>query len=319
MWSYRTWAEKQQVKAQEMNEIEEKLREFVSVNDYGALGNNSADDTAAINAACAVGRAYVPAGTYLTTATIVAPYGIYGAGAGVNGIAQSIIKPAAKVTGLLLEGVGLSETTGLMFLSRSTESGTDDGIRVRSHGAVLGAVTVEGFGRDGVNVDTTAGNANNATFRGFRAAKNYRHGYYLAGINSNAISLTSCEAQNNKGWGFYIDESTGQVVSTGCIAEFNTLGSFFDKGNGNAYYTPYVEPGEGSNVTLEGYGTTWINTGTFCEPVITGNTSHLIFNKKAVQLPFPEAAIGSPAENLGALKKAVDELRGVVKNHGMTL
>ena len=45
--------------------VQSKLREFVSVKDFGAVGDGVADDTLAFNAAIAAGkRVFVPAGTY---------------------------------------------------------------------------------------------------------------------------------------------------------------------------------------------------------------------------------------------------------------
>jgi hypothetical protein len=49
----------------------EKFRDVVSVKDFGAVGNNVADDTAAIQAALNTGkRVYFPNGTYVTSAAI---------------------------------------------------------------------------------------------------------------------------------------------------------------------------------------------------------------------------------------------------------
>lgn len=48
-----------------------KLGDFVSVKDYGAVGDDSTDDTAAFTAAMATGKnVYVPVGTYRVTTTI---------------------------------------------------------------------------------------------------------------------------------------------------------------------------------------------------------------------------------------------------------
>lgn len=68
--------------------VQAKLRESVSVKDFGAVGNGVADDTAAINAALASSAGglelFFPAGTYKVTSTIVLPTGrdfrLYGTG-----------------------------------------------------------------------------------------------------------------------------------------------------------------------------------------------------------------------------------------------
>ena len=59
--------------------VQDKLREFVSVKDFGAVGDGVTDDTAAINAALAAvpvgGVLRFPAGTYRVTSQIVIPPG----------------------------------------------------------------------------------------------------------------------------------------------------------------------------------------------------------------------------------------------------
>ena len=57
--------------AQLSRTVQSKLQEYVSVKDYGALGNNSADDTAAIQAALnASNFVTIPSGTYLVSSQI---------------------------------------------------------------------------------------------------------------------------------------------------------------------------------------------------------------------------------------------------------
>jgi hypothetical protein len=53
----------------------DKLRDVVSVKDFGAVGDGVTDDTAAINAALATNKSvYFPAGTYMTTGNHVIQY-----------------------------------------------------------------------------------------------------------------------------------------------------------------------------------------------------------------------------------------------------
>jgi hypothetical protein len=81
--------------------IESKLRDVVSVKDFGAVGDGVTDDTVAIRAAIATKLpVYFPAGTYLVTSQLVLPRGItllgskarsYGTGAD-TGYPQSALK-----------------------------------------------------------------------------------------------------------------------------------------------------------------------------------------------------------------------------------
>ena len=80
-----------------------KLREYVSVADFGATGNGTTDDTAALNLAFAQTNAvvHVPAGTYKVTANLTSPTcnAIIGAGR-----ETTIFKPTAAVTRFLMLG-----------------------------------------------------------------------------------------------------------------------------------------------------------------------------------------------------------------------
>ena len=65
--------------------VAEKLRDLVSVRDFGAVGDGIADDTGAILAALAAHKSvFLPAGTYRTSATLPLTYGqtLYGEGEG---------------------------------------------------------------------------------------------------------------------------------------------------------------------------------------------------------------------------------------------
>jgi hypothetical protein len=86
--------------------VRDKLRESVSVKDFGAVGDGVTDDTAAINAAVAAlvtaggGTLYFPEGTYIVSAPINLRSNIVYQGHGW----ASIIKQKAAVTGVNLLG-----------------------------------------------------------------------------------------------------------------------------------------------------------------------------------------------------------------------
>lgn len=86
-----------------------KLRDHVSVKDFGALGDASNDDTAEIQAAIDSGatHVYFPAGTYKVTATITVSQKvglhIYGDSGGSNGTGASKIYWAGSANGIVFK------------------------------------------------------------------------------------------------------------------------------------------------------------------------------------------------------------------------
>jgi hypothetical protein len=84
--------------------VEQRLQQFVTVKDFGAVGDGTTDDTTAIQAALDTGKAiYAPVGTYLISSTLrLAADGqiFYGAGTGnVNEPARTILKWGGAANG----------------------------------------------------------------------------------------------------------------------------------------------------------------------------------------------------------------------------
>ena len=77
--------------------VQTKLRESISVKDFGAVGNGVANDTAAFAAALLTmtggGTLHVPAGTYRITSGLTVSYGIVIAG---DGVGATIIEPVGN-------------------------------------------------------------------------------------------------------------------------------------------------------------------------------------------------------------------------------
>ena len=78
--------------------VQTKLEQYISVKDFGAVGNGVADDTAAIQAAMDVGGlVWFPAGTYKITAPLTrSTTGLMLVGAGID---ATIIIAASTFTG----------------------------------------------------------------------------------------------------------------------------------------------------------------------------------------------------------------------------
>jgi len=141
--------------------VESKLREGVSVKDFGAVGNGVADDTSAVQAAvthCITtgDQLYWPDGTYLTTATISNFHDIHHVGRGVvsRNSALWYITPntASEVNTLFVKSGGLTATDGLSEATPTTWAGAFAKLRNWGHATgkgqwriqVIGTVTFQG-------------------------------------------------------------------------------------------------------------------------------------------------------------------------------
>lgn len=93
--------------------LSDKLDDMLSVKDFGAVGNGSTDDTAALNSALGSGRKVrVPVGTYKTTTALTCTTdnsGLVGEGRG------SIIAPSNTTGNVFTLGDGSAEVSGLLF------------------------------------------------------------------------------------------------------------------------------------------------------------------------------------------------------------
>jgi len=109
-----------------------KMREIISVADFGAVGDGVTDDSAAIQlaATAAAGRSlYFPGGTYGVTTTITLPAGItvYGDGVGV-----STIKKLGSGTANVFYGLNVSNiiVRDLSFYGNSQSSASGNGLAI---------------------------------------------------------------------------------------------------------------------------------------------------------------------------------------------
>lgn len=90
--------------------VQSKLRETVSVKDFGAVGNGVSDDTAAIQAAISTNKSvYIPAGDYKVTATLTKTNGgsltLFGDGIGVTNIVKYNDSDLCQITNTSSGGV----------------------------------------------------------------------------------------------------------------------------------------------------------------------------------------------------------------------
>ena len=232
--------------------VQKKLRETVSVKDFGAVGDGVTDDTAAIKAAIASlgakgGEVCFPAGTYKFTSkiTINTPVRLVGAGRGINGTNYStrLVKTGSFLGIEFLQGAAY----GGLFDLTVDRSGSDasDGVYVASGRIDAQRVSIYNQGRYGLNVY----DANCSSFHAIEIASCGSDGLYLDGNpaapDDNGMLFTGLDIrvcggnginiikgfsntfiapslQGNAGYGIKINDDNNLFF--GVYSEANTLG-----------------------------------------------------------------------------------------------
>ena len=180
----------------------------INVLDFGADPTGVADSLPAFNAAIAsaldvsdpyrpvAGMIYVPRGTYFLngTLTISAQVNIVGQGCGnfnLNSITK--LRFPANTPGIVFTQLPTTAAASLLQDIAIVSDGNTT-YNVNAHGVDLKTlvrlqnVVIDGFGGNGINVNTVGGNANDNLFifENVWATHNGCHGVYTAGGDSNA-------------------------------------------------------------------------------------------------------------------------------------
>lgn len=230
-----------------------KAYQVYNVKNYGAVGNNSADDTSAIQSALDAassaggGTVFVPAGTYKISSALTLPTSVSIAGAGMN---TSIIKQTsttshvlycadnyrfASIHDLQIYGPGSGTGAGI-YLGFSSTTPADLSFKnvfiqnMGSHGmyvntpiaTVLTNIRVQGCDGNGFHIVS----GTSVTFEACYANANAGNGYEIQNVNYSA--LNACASDNNA-IGYSINGSSA-IVLNGCGSEqcgvgFKVLGS----------------------------------------------------------------------------------------------
>ena len=215
--------------------VESKLRDVVSVKDFGAVGNGVADDTAAIQAALnASFHVVVPIGTYLISSAITVAartllefQGGQGNTTGVYPPARLVKKSTMTTAGLYIESTG--RVTGGGIFCQSGNAG--DGVVLNGNSAKISHFLVHGAGNDGIRVgaDGVTSNFNSCEITHCVSQYNGRHGLYIhdgkadtsTGANANACTVTQLFSQHNGGDGIRLGFSWW-ISLINCLTEVNT-------------------------------------------------------------------------------------------------
>jgi hypothetical protein len=140
---------------------------------------------------------------------------------------------------------------GLWVRGAATGPGPDDGLYAQGQVYVRECAFTE-FGRDGVRLDTTAGgNVNLSRLVDVQSRYNRQHGFHLTGPDTQACTLSGCDATSNLGWGFY-NADCAQNKYDHCHASDNTLGALALVNSSTTQIDHlYSEVGTGDNVSID--------------------------------------------------------------------
>lgn len=233
--------------------VEEKLKQTISVKDFGAVGNGIADDSTSIQAAITAATSlrktvYFPSGVYLVSATINVP-------AGVRLLGES---QGEAVNGTPLLG------SQILYLGTGVAVSVNGALAGIEHIVVRGSPTA--VGATGILINGDA-NLVESWFLNYVTIHNfvYGTGLSLKGINSGAVvygTVESLRIRNAKiginildtggGTGF---TNTNQFYGGAINGGGFDYGIYIDGGNDNRFYGMSVEP------TTSVYGHIYINKG----------------------------------------------------------
>lgn len=192
--------------------VQARLRQAVSVMDFGAVGDGVTDDTAAIQtaintaASAHLGELYVPMGTYKITSTITFPASPALRIVGVVGRLSSVVSESAVSLG----SVFLNATNGTMFSIPSTQT-------LPAGSYVTSYISFENISFDQTPSSTTgiAVDINNGYDKVSFVWCSFFKGLYGATSSTSSASVTG----------------TFNVLFEYCEFQYQTAGTYFSRGD----------------------------------------------------------------------------------------
>lgn len=292
--------------------VQDKLRQYVSVLDFGAVGNGVANDSTAISNAIATGKAvYFPAGTYLCNVNINSKTILFGDGSTI-----SIIKPYVYTSPAMVYTYAAQQTPITGYWNYHSEvrnlgfQGTGSGAAATGIGFSFGS---------GSPATYTAGAeyANNVTFYNCFFSKlekgvqfpfgNIGSQFYSCGFQSNYYGVYMLDNKSGSGdamhagnkyfyngefdynvCAVYVNNNTdgfGGISFTDTIIEYNSIGFYLQ----NTQITTFI-PIQFKDCWYEGNGTA-SGASTATIDVWTGNVkttatipvaSYILFNGQTI-------------------------------------
>lgn len=282
---------------------------------YAAVGDNTADDTAAIQAAhdalpATGGMLIVPSGVYRITSTITFTKKIHILGVGTSemphltstgGLGATVFLKDSALNGpvFVFDGAGWGSGSGGSSMEHCVVDGEPgnggNGINILATNVTLRNVSVFNQGNDGIRIgqDATGVNANSFLLDKVTSSYNDNNGVYIhdetGGLpDANAGTTINLFVQNNAFNGLVVGNSyyntfVGTLAETntgyGIVVKSGSLGNVFVGGDSN-------EGNDGGNFVIESgavdtqlygheYGTSFSDAG----------TNSVWFGKHSIKIP----------------------------------
>ena len=320
-----TWAEADS----NFTSLVEKARVATNVKDYGAVGDGTTDDTAAIQtvitAAIALNTSvaiFFPAGTYVVNSTLTcdpttqasSKVVLYGEGPSASVIqakagfsASKLLHFGASGTTTRMQGSGLSK---LGFNGNNLPaSGGVAGVYVfNAYRCVFSDLAVDSFGTgDGFasagHTSGVAGDPCNQSnvFHNIYVRNSGKAGYYFRGEKSSMFDLL--QADGNAEQGFFFDSETvgGTTETTECV-----IGSLLSKNNTGAGFAfsglskysvanleAYINGGPGVNFVATRSGTTVSSNACSFGSIVSRNNLGAVITDTGANIYLSSSDIGS--------------------------
>lgn len=205
-----------------------KMRDAVSVKDFGAVGDGVADDTVAIQAALdsvgVGGTVNIPAGTYKTTAAL--------------NVKKAIIVSGASMDGTIINNTGV----GNSFYLRDTT------VPTYTNGAVLQNMTIQGSASAAVGIYCDP--ITYCKFLNLNIKNHGSHGILLNGSYFNQIN--GCDIRSNTGYGIVVQNSSNANTIVSTSTNYNGSGGLrFYNSNGLTLVQFDTEANTGWGIVIE--------------------------------------------------------------------
>lgn len=283
--------------------VQAKLRDVVSTKDFGVVGDGTADDTTAFNAARAAARTAglpllifgTPKITSALTISTKEHWIFQGTVGNSSGSRPSsyLIKAATVAADLVTITAAntLIEFGGILGIAGNT----GDGYVIKANGVTLNYPYVEGCGQDGirVGVDAVGSGINANSFLLIRPTSsiNGRHGIHVSmgtGTtyeNANAGTIIHSLTQYNTGDGIRIgnaywisllnpltENNTGYGLYISEFGSVTVTGGDSEQNVAGPLYQPNPQKNSIDRLDVQGFHySTWLNTGPLISSLTTAN------------------------------------------------